>query len=189
MRKRIIAVGHHKNTGKDTFVKFCIDILRPEVRGLRIMKRGFASKLYEFLHSVYGWAGFKDAQYYEQYPDEKEKVLPAIGKSPRTLLIEVGTPVMRAYDNDVWINACLKSQDFDILFITDLRFPNEFEAVEKEGGILIRITRPNLPVPTDVADTALNDWYNRWHMTIENNWDLNSLHKEANKLVRTHILT
>jgi len=137
---------------------------------------------------MYAWAGFRDKQYYDYNPDEKERILLPINKTPRQILIDVGM-LGRGYDDNIWINACLKSQDFDILFITDLRFPNEFEAVEKEGGILIRITRPNLPVPTDVADTALNDWYNRWHMTIENNWDLNSLHKEANKLVRTHILT
>lgn len=185
--RKIIAVGHQKNVGKDTFVKCCIDILRVEVRGLRIVQRGFANKLYEFLYSTYAWAGFKTKQYYDEHPQEKNTVL-LNGLTARQMLIDVGTPVMRAYDDNIWINACLKNEDYDMLFITDLRFPNEFEAVESMGGFLIRILRPDLPKPTDLADTALDGWDERWHRTVFNNDDRNKLHYEAQNFVLNALL-
>lgn len=184
---KIIAFGHQKFTGKDTLIRFCIDILRPQARALKIVRRSFADCLYDVCHLMYSWAGFQPRTYYAEHPYAKMNVLKN-GKTVRDILIEVGTPVMRAYDNDVWINACLKNNNFDVLFIGDLRFPNEFEAVENLGGTLIRITRPGLPEPTDLADTALNGWEDRWHDLVENNDCLNKLHKEAERIVDRYIL-
>jgi hypothetical protein len=185
--KKIIAFGHQKYVGKDTLIKFCIDILRPKLRAKRIVRRGFADKVYDICHIMYSWAGFQPRTYYADHPYAKKNVL-ANGKTVRDLLIEIGTPVMRAYDDNVWINAALKTDDFDILFVSDLRFPNEFEAIEKLGGTLIRITRPDLPAPTDIADTALNGWEDRWHDLVENNDGLNKLHAEAERIVDRYIL-
>lgn len=184
---KIIAVGHQKNVGKDKFVKFCIDFIRPEIPKLRIERRGFADKLYDFLHEVYGWAGFKERTYYVQNPAAKNEML-LIGMTPRQLLIEIGTPVMRAFDNNIWINALLKTKDFNILFINDMRFPNEFDAVRNEGGILIKIERPGLPEPTDIVDTALNG-HGNWDLIIRNDGDLNRLHALAETFCKEFILT
>ncbi len=184
----IIGIGHQKYVGKDTFTGFCIDVLRTERRKLNIKRRGFADKVYEFCHSVYGWAGFQPKTFYDQNPERKNDVIYK-GKTVRDLLIEIGTPVMRAYDDEIWINACLKSKDHDVLFVTDLRFPNEFTAVEAEGGILVRIVKPGLPVPTDVADTALNGWEDRWHHTFENkHGERNHLYSLAEQFTRMVIM-
>lgn len=184
--KKIIAFGHQKYVGKDTIIRFCIDILRPKLRGKRIVRRGFADRVYDICHLLYGWAGFQQRSYYVEHPYAKNNTL-ANGKTVRQLLIEIGTPVMRSYDDDVWINAALRNDDFDILFISDLRFPNEFQAIEKLGGTLIRVTRPNLEPPSDIADTALNGWEDRWHDLIENNDSLNKLHAEAERIVERYI--
>lgn len=187
MKRIIVAVGHHKNVGKDTFVKFCIDVLRPQSKRLKIVRRGFADKIYEFCHSVYGWDGFRDRLHYINHPEDKNIMLPNVKKTPRQLLIEIGTPVMRAYDDNIWINANLRALDFDVLFVSDLRFPNEFKAVEALGGSLIRVVRPNLSKPTDVADCALDGWEDKWDMTVENDGDLRKLHTIAETFVRSKL--
>lgn len=184
--RKIIAVGHHKNVGKDTFVTFCIDILRTETRKLRVVRRGFADKVYELCYSAYQWAGFKPKAYYEENPERKnEKLL--TGHTVRETLIKTSNK-LREFDPDIWLNANLKNEDYDILFVTDMRFPNEFETVESMGGMTVRIMRPNLPVPTDEADTALNHYTERWRFNFQNNEDKKKLYAMAESFTLTYIL-
>ncbi len=185
MSKTIIAFGHHKNVGKDQIIKFCIDILRPRTKSMRLLRRGFADKIYELAHSIYGWAGFREREYYARHPEAKNDVL-LNGKTVRTVLIELGQHI-RKYDDQVWVNANLRSDDFEVLFLSDLRFPTEFKAVRDLGGHLIRITRPGLPKPTDEADTALDGYEDQWDDLVENNECLNKLYKEAQRIVNRYV--
>jgi len=173
----IVAFGHQKNVGKDQFIKFIIDHLRPRTRGLKIVRRGFADKLYDLCHELYGWAGFRPRVYYQEHPESKKDML-ATGKTVRETLIDLGQH-MRAYDGDIWINAALKTLDAELIFISDLRFPNEFLHARANKAMLVRVTRPELEVPTDAADTALNGWDGEWDLTVENNSDLGALYNEA----------
>lgn len=182
----ILAFGHKKQMGKDTLAKHIIDVLRPKRARLRIVQRGFADKVYEVCHVVYGWAGFKSKAHYDRNPKEKEVVLPLIGKTPRRLLIDIGTPVMRAYDDDVWINCTLRG-DFDVLLLTDMRFPNEFETVKKLGGHCIRVLRPSVPPSNDEADCALDGWEDKWTETVINDGGLDKMYAEAERLVDKYI--
>lgn len=184
--RKIIAVGHQKNVGKDQFVKFCIDVLRSHYRGAKILRRGFADKLYDICHLLYGWAGFQTRQYYADHPYAKETRLD-IGKTVRQVLIEVGQH-MRAYDSDVWINANLKAIDFDILFVTDLRFPNEFLHCMANNAMMLLITRPGLVIPTDEADTALNGWDGKWNLQLHNEGDLQAWYTKAENFVKEYLL-
>lgn len=60
-------------------------------------------------------------------------------KKDRLLLIKLGEK-MREIDPDVWVNYLIKeTKKYDIVIIDDLRFPNEYDALVKEGFILIRI--------------------------------------------------
>lgn len=186
MPKIIIGLGHQKNVGKDTYAKYCIDHLRSSKNGLKIVRRGFADKLYDILHILYGWAGFKTRQYYLQNPEAKNQVI-YNGKTVRQMLIEFGTPVCRAWDDDIWINAALRDQDYDILFVSDLRFPNEFTKIKEMGGICVKITRPELPEPTDIADTALNG-QTGWDKLVENNGGHSTLYKQAEIMAQSILL-
>jgi hypothetical protein len=181
---KILAFGHQKYVGKDKFVTFCFDLLRPLMSGKKMLRRGFADKLYDACYNMYSWAGFKTRSHYSAHPEAKNDVL-ATGHTVRDTLIKVGNK-LREFDPDVWINANLRDASFDLLFITDLRFPNEFLHVQSLGGVLINVIRPGLPVPTDEADTALNGWDHRWNVTIDNCGDLHDLYLKAERFVSEH---
>lgn len=183
----IIGVGHQKNVGKDTFVGYCIDVLRAERRRLNIMRRGFADKLYEFCYSVYKWAGFQPKLYYEQDPSRKNDFLPALNCTARELLIKISQHIKK-FDEEIWLNANLKNSDYDVLFCTDLRFPVEFNKVEELKGILVRVTKPGLPIPTDEADTALNGWEEKWHIHISNDKGKQELYALAESFIKQKVL-
>ena len=54
---------------------------------------------------------------------------------------------------------------------TDLRFPNEAEAIRSLGGLLVRIDRPDVPKMNHPTECALDDWSD-WDHVIENNGTL-----------------
>lgn len=184
-----VCVGHHKFVGKDQLVKFCVDYLRQtdQYSRKKIVRRGFADKLYDFCQSMYGWAGFQSRLHYSTHPADKERILHQLQKTPRQILIEIGNH-MRQYDPLIWLNGCVKDTTCDLLFITDCRYPNEFKVCEEAGAIMLRVTRPGLPTPTDEADTALDGWEEKWHHTVVNDGDLNNLRLIAETFCRHQII-
>lgn len=91
--------------------------------------------------------------------------------SVRELLQKLGTEAMR--DNlheNVWVNALfadykavsrVPEKRMSVMpnwIITDMRFPNEMDAVSKiYGGITIRVVRPGTETGTHPSETALDD--------------------------------
>ena len=84
-----------------------------------------------------------------------------VSVTPRLLLQTIGTDIVRTVNPDIWVNALFVNYPSDELIkqlnsktdgsygvrqpnwiITDMRFPNEMEAVKKKGGITIRVNRP-----------------------------------------------
>jgi hypothetical protein len=181
---KIIAIGHRKGTGKDTFAKFLLTYLRTNTINKNIVRRGFADKLKDCCYLMYSWAGLKYKMYYEEYPEHKADVL-ANGKTVRQIWIEVGQ-WMRNYDPNIWINANVLDVSSDYLIIPDLRFPNEFELVERNGGTCLLLTNPRVPDTDDEADLGLAGWKG-WHLQIENSGTLNDLNNLACNFGRTLI--
>ena len=62
----------------------------------------------------------------------------------REVLQIVGTELLReGFNKNVHVASTMANiKDKDNVIITDLRFPNELEAVKKRGGITIRVNRP-----------------------------------------------
>jgi hypothetical protein len=58
--------------------------------------------------------------------------------------------------------------------ITDVRFPNEFDAIRARGGILIRINRGGPPQDIHMSEIAL-DLVKNWDYIIDNNGTLEEL--------------
>ena len=172
-------MGHHKRNGKDQFAIFIIDVLRKRMKNLEVTRSGFADKLYDFCHAAYSWGGMGSRLYYVQHPEMKEIVLPKLGKTPRQVLIDVGNH-MRLYDPNIWLNACCRGNKVGALqIITDMRFPNEYQALE--SYIRVKVTRPGFE-STSEADIPLNG-VTDWHHVIMNDGTLHDLTVKAQNFV------
>lgn len=93
--------------------------------------------------------------------------------SVREFLQKLGTDGLRnGLHGNIWVNALFADYKPETILrnphevimpnwiITDMRFPNEAQAVIDRGGITVRIDRPDNPVPPGghISETALNDW-------------------------------
>jgi hypothetical protein len=76
----------------------------------------------------------------------------------RDYLQRLGVAVREHVDPDAWVNAALRGlKPGGAYVITDLRFPNEYEAIRERGGQVWRVTRPGTaPVNAHVSETALD---------------------------------
>jgi len=182
----VIAFGHEKSVGKDTAAKFLTTILRTSKPGITINKIGFASKLKAICYDLYQHLGLKDEQYYEDNPPLKEIILPKLGKSPRTIWIEMGNKVREVYPG-TWLEYPFNRIKADILIFKDLRFWNEAEKVEfvndKYKGYNIKIENDRIPHTSDEADDNLLN-FDRWYKVIKNNGTIGDLYKEMEILVK-----
>lgn len=106
-------------------------------------------------YELYAWAGLKDEEYYEINSNEKDIILPLLGKSPRQIWIEFATNVAREVYSDTWLNYLFKGTKCDYLIIKDMRFENEFNAVQNNGGYCIKIYADWVPSTLDIADKSL----------------------------------
>jgi len=73
-------------------------------------------------------------------------------ESPRRLMQQVGTDLFRTLWPDVWVQAMRRhilNHEGQFIVISDLRFPNECEAVHQLGGIVVRVVRTDQPESLD----------------------------------------
>jgi hypothetical protein len=103
----------------------------------------------------------------------------------RRILQRLGTESIRAIDPDFWIRAGvtqIDAIDGDVV-VTDVRYPNEAEAIRALGGILVRIQRPDLPSDGDPhpSESALDDYPVDW--IVDNSGTVGDLQRAADDLV------
>lgn len=131
----------------------------------------------------------------EQLEDQDFKKLemsPEWGITYRELLQKLGTEAMRnGLHENVWVNALFadykiaypregmtySEQDLPNWIITDMRFPNEMDAVKTKGGITIRVNRTNRwNKPQDIehsSETALDN--HKFDYVIDNDGTISDL--------------
>lgn len=177
----IFAFGHRRYVGKDTAGRFLINHIRMNHGGLQVKKVSFATPLKEQCYKLFRNYGAKPPKYYEKHPNEKDVVIPMLGRSMREIWIKYGNDVRAIYPL-TWVDLALIHDSNNILLITDLRYINEAEAIKKRGGVLIRIDRDDIPQHDDIADSNLAS-YNDWDYIIKNNDDLNYLHRTVVRIV------
>lgn len=166
-----LAFGYQARVGKDTaaayLVKRDLDLCAPlKTRGI---VKSFAKAIYDIMSYAQQRCGFQQ---------EKD----------RHFLQYIGTQWARAKDPDVWLNVILReieSQDpATPIFITDVRFPNEFDALEKLGFTMVNMRRDvgradfGNGSTLHESETALIPYtqQGKWHVTINNNGTLEELY-------------
>ncbi len=79
----------------------------------------------------------------------------------RRFLQNLGLSVRDNIGSDTWLTpviSAVRSGSAPGYVITDVRFPNEAQAVRDAGGFLVRVTRPGTaPALGHISDTALSD--------------------------------
>jgi len=177
----LIGIGHAKRHGKDSVARFMIDEFRR--REFTAERVSFADKLKDICYTAYQWGGLQPKEYYEIPGNEHERevILPAIGKTPRQIWIEVGNK-LREVHPETWIRAALSDNSAaDFIIIPDTRYPNEAASIRESGGFLVKVHRAGLPEANDAADCALAD-FTGWDAVIANDSTLDELAAESRRL-------
>lgn len=154
----IIGLGYKARSGKDTVAAALV-----ERWGFK--RYAFADPLKEACREIFK---LNDEQL---YGSAKEKVDEFWKDTPRRILQVVGTECLRkGYADDVWVRALERRivNGPERCVVTDVRFPNEAEAIQEWGGIVLRVDRPGAAASGGVAghpsEMAMNAWagWNGW---------------------------
>lgn len=175
---KIIGFGHRSRVGKDTCCKFLATHFRLAQQPVEVVS--FADELKAVVHRLWGWAGVKDKQHYDNHPEDRLKIIPELGMHYIGLLVKVGTEYAREIHPDTWVRLALhrfQRQDM-VLLVTDVRFPNEAAVLQNAGGVCVRIDRPSVPKLDTLADNALAD-FTGWDYVIKNEGTLHELREAA----------
>lgn len=107
----------------------------------------------------------------------------------RKLLQVIGTEIIRKRDNDFWVTLLNKrmrvlSNILDFVFVTDVRFPNEFNTLVKHwNAYMVNICRPGMENDDmHVSESYVGSLSERCQHTIIAN-DLDVLYIQANFFV------
>jgi hypothetical protein len=169
----LIGVSGKKRSGKDEFCKISNEIF-PEYP---YQCKKFAAKLKDICSYITGlpieW--FYDGKHNDYYLSEWNMNI-------RELQQKVGTEAFRNnISENTWVNALFANREESSRWIiTDVRFPNEVNAIKERNGLLVRIERPSSDhTDTHPSETSLDD-YNNWDFLITNN---STLENYKNKVI------
>lgn len=148
----IIGIAGFIGSGKDTVADYLTNIHH-------YRRDSFANTLKDAVSIVFGWDRVllegktqESREWREQVDEWWANRLKIPHLTPRWVLQNWGTDVLRqGFHDDIWI-ASLENKlrhTKDNVVISDVRFPNEVNAIRKSGGKVIRIKRGPEP-----------EWYN-----------------------------
>jgi len=159
-----IAFGGKMGSGKDTAACY----LRDKHQGVI---RSFAAPLYDILHYAQKVCGFKE-------------------QKDRRFLQFIGTEWARSQDPDIWIKIALKDPDKGNMFISDVRFHNELNALQKAGWVCVKIIRDHQNLREGTGSTehssekeldSIRD--DEWDYIINNDKDLCQFYTKLDKMI------
>jgi hypothetical protein len=199
--------------GKDTAADYLVNY--HEFR-----RDSFANTLKDAVAAVFGWDRFllegrtKEAREWREQRDlwwSERLNIPHL--TPRWILQYWGTDVLRNnFHDDIWIasleNRLRKSKDN--IVISDVRFPNEINAIHNAGGLVVRIKRgPEPEWYQDAVNVNMGPTNMQWTMskirmeelkihpsetawiggsvddTIENNGTIDNFYSNIEKLIKS----
>jgi len=183
--------GYQHPNSQDDFESYCKNF-KQKYCDWEIKK--FAGKVKEIASLLTGIPieKFEDQEFKQKQMSE------GWGMTYREFLQKLGTEAMRnGLHTNVWVNALFADykakwvptgdsvakedvsleKEYPNWIITDMRFPNEFDAVKSRGGITIRVNRPGINLLDHPSETSLDTA--EFDYVIENNSDIQSLIKKV----------
>jgi len=139
----LIGLAGRAGSGKNTVAKMIQRACPSRGGRTRTLTLAFADPIKAMLST--GLAGLANA---ELTLDNKERPIPALGKSPRELLQTLGTEWGRGMVHpDLWVKIAMERVDHyrfhNPIIITDVRYQNEAAAIRQRGGQIWHINRPD----------------------------------------------
>lgn len=157
MRGQLIGFAGYAKSGKN----LAADLIREKDYSWEIVS--FAGRLKQISSLLTGL----DVRIFE---NKKDLYLHGWGMTIREFLQKLGTDAIRNhFHEDTWVNALLADyHQSDKWLITDVRFPNEANAIKQYGGKVIRINRDGIePARGHSSETALDEY--QFDYVIDNN--------------------
>ncbi|NET30721.1 MAG: hypothetical protein F6K19_01790 [Cyanothece sp. SIO1E1] len=174
---KIIGLAGKAGNGKDCVAKI-LNARKYDSKGVLWENRKYANKLKTICKIL---TGVK-----EQWSEEGKKTfVPAFGMTVREIQQVVGTDCLRDnLDKDVWVKALFADYDPKQRWvISDVRFPNEVNAIKERKGVVVKIERPDndTEVPQHISETALDG--HRFDYTIINDGSLDDLVSKTEEML------
>ena len=152
MHGKLVGLGCRAQVGKDTaaaalgFPRLAFaDSVRALAQRIDPYVNDFGLRLSDAVERL-GWEGAKVEI------DEVRRLLQELGGGARDLIsTRVWVDPVISYAQDQML-------DGESVDISDVRFPNEANAIRSAGGILIRIDRPDVPRLDHPPENALDDF-------------------------------
>lgn len=191
----VIGLIGKKRSGKDTFAQVLVDEFGYRRVAFADPLRAVALAADPYVRieaDEFGPVGFTGAVFPQQTHHRLSFVVDAVGwerakaaRDVRRFLQRLGSEGIRSIAPMFWVDTALRTiADTDApVVVTDVRFPNEANALRALGGTLVRIVRPG----TDTADahaseTALDAYVEDYR--VNNAADVATLHEVARVIAR-----
>lgn len=160
-----IALGHQARVGKDTFADYVISRYGGK-------KAAFASALYKLAGTTQEFFG-----------------RPVV-KDP-SLLQKLGTLFRDHYHENVWVDRLVETlPTTGVIIVTDVRFPNEMEALHNLGFVTVKIIKEDRVIdrdPNHISETALAGA--TFDYVIHNNGSIEEFYRKIDDLISLIKLT
>lgn len=173
----IIGISGKAGAGKDALATYLLEFL-PDYQ-----RRKFADPLKQVAVILTGWPDQHSAA-------GKAHFLPTYGMTVGEFQQRLGTDCIRnVLHRDAWVIAALADYNRDSKWIfTDVRFPNEAQAIRDRAGALIRVNRKHRPQlcgrsEKHESETALDSWRD-WDFVFDNKDTLATLRYVALDIAR-----
>jgi len=186
----LIGLRGFAGSGKDSVGKYLID-------NYQFKKIAFADPLKEVCSIISGWPLPLLNGDTKEFRDQRETLIhPIYGKTPRQLLQFVGTDLFRKHlDPNIWINIIdnrinqYSNEGYNRIVITDVRFPNEANLIQKHGGYIITVTRQNndINITTEAASHESEQSFPiQSEIILQNDKSLNDLYCSIQDLINSN---
>lgn len=159
----ILAIHGKAQSGKGTTVAKVIEIFEKE--GYKAVELNFADKLKDASANI-----FRIPRELMDTTEGKKTYLPLFKMTVREVLQQFGTEGCRGIYKDIWVWNVqqdiieFRKKNYDIVCVADMRFPNEYWTMKKDGAFLLKTVRPDYTIKEDShsSETAL-DHITDWH--------------------------
>lgn len=185
----IIGLHGRMRAGKDTVCQMLreIDIGVERIAFADKLKRSAAAVLgitVEHLEKLKTTEGFTFTPFVNRptYDDEWDEIMEGVSPfSIRTFLQRYGTEAHRdIFGSDFWIREALPDLDpGHFVVVTDVRFPNEIDAIHDRAGVVVHVRRVGTDITTDSHPSEQKIPESKIDYTLDNDESLDDLRNQV----------